>query len=635
MPDLMLASLSAKFTGWDWAVVVGYLVFTTWLGTAMAGKQASIRDFFLGGRKLPWYAVSGSIIATEISALTFVSVPFVVFKPGGNFTYLQLGIIGSLLARVIVGYWLVPAYYKREIYSPYDYMGNQLGGRMRQMTTALFTLGGMLSQSARVYLTAIVLTVVLRDQLSWLAMNVPIGFDSLGWAIVLISIVAITWTLVGGISTVIWTDAILFLVFLIGAFVALFTVASKLPGGFGEIFTTAWAAKESGPWGKFTLLNFDTSLAADYTIYTAAIAATWGGIFAYGTDQLLVQRIFCCKGERQARLAIISSTASQIVTLIVMLVGAGLFVFYSQQPDPAQVPGGVTIHETFPNLYGEARTMYEQKGDRIFPIFIVDQIPVFLKGLIVAGIFAAAVSSLTSILAALSQTSLSAFYLPLRERFLKRVARDPNDALTNQHEDKRTVLVSRGFVLIWGVILAAMAYVAHYASQHYPSILDLGLAMAGYAGGALIAGFLLSFFDLNIDSRGFMYSGPLSVLCVFAVKWHAEVIAWSWWVCVIFAGVLLAIWVILGIVDLMSRREDAVEWALKTILLLVGIALMLWLNQRGYLSRELTETGAVTTKSIGWPWYAPLGSTVAFIWGYLLSRPKPIPTETSHPPLAA
>ena len=171
MSQTLLAGISAQFTWIDWLIVVGYLAFTTWLGAKMAGRQATIRDFFLGGRKLPWYAVSGSIIATEISALTFISVPFVVFMPGGNFTYLQLGVIGSFLARIIVGYVLVPAYYQREIYSPYDYMGNQLGGRVRSMTTVLFTLGGMLAQSARVYLTAEVVIVVLNDQLTWLGVN--------------------------------------------------------------------------------------------------------------------------------------------------------------------------------------------------------------------------------------------------------------------------------------------------------------------------------------------------------------------------------------------------------------------------------------------------------------------------------
>ena len=219
MTPALLAS-TAGGLGWiDWGVVGAYFVVTTLIGGALAGKQATLRDFFLGGRRLPWYAVSGSIIATEISALTFISVPFVVFAPGGNFTYLQLGVFGSVLARIIVGYLVIPAYYQREIYSPYDYMGHQLGSAVRSMATVLFTLGGMLGQSARVYLTAVVLRVVLHQELGALAQAT--GVSELTWAVLAIGAVSIGWTLMGGISTVIWTDVILFLVFLTGAGVAL------------------------------------------------------------------------------------------------------------------------------------------------------------------------------------------------------------------------------------------------------------------------------------------------------------------------------------------------------------------------------------------------------------------------------
>ncbi|HRX83484.1 MAG TPA: hypothetical protein P5572_00530, partial [Phycisphaerae bacterium] len=418
MNTACLASLSGHFTWIDWLVVVGYLAFTTVLGAKLAGRQATIRDFFLGGRKLPWYAVSGSIIATEISALTFVSVPSIVFKPGieGNFKYLQLGVIGSFLARVIVGYVLVPAYYKREIYSPYDYMGNQLGGRVRSMTSVLFSLGGILGQSARVYLTAEVLMVVLHDQL--VGLQAWSGMPALAWAIFFIGVVSVGWTLIGGITTVIWTDVLLFLVFLLGAVVALGTVAFHLDGGIAEMFRVGWAAKDSGPWGKFTFFDFSLDPARQYTIWTAAILSTWGGLGAYGTDQLLAQRMFCCKNERDARWAIISSTASQVVTLTVMLVGVGLYAYYKQPP--AEPVTNVVCNADYPALCGEAATMFKESADRIFPIFILQKIPTGLRGLIIAAIFAAAISSLMGILTALSQVVMSAFYNPLRERQLRK-----------------------------------------------------------------------------------------------------------------------------------------------------------------------------------------------------------------------
>jgi SSS family solute:Na+ symporter len=649
MSSLPLATLSSQFTWIDWLVVVFYLAFTTWLGTRMAGRQASIRDFFLGGRKLPWYAVSGSIIATEISAVTFVGVPYVVFKMGGNFTYLELGVFGSFFARVIVGYVLVPAYYKREIYSPYDYMGNQLGGRVRSMTTVLFSFGGMLAQSARVYLTAEVVLVVLNDQMKWL--NEHTGVPALAWAIILIGIVSVAWTLIGGITTVIWTDVILFLVFLIGAFVALGTVAAKLNGGFAEMFRVGWEAKESGAWGKFTFFEFSLSPLREYTIWTAVIASTWGGLGAYGTDQLLAQRMFCCKNARDAKWAIISSTAGQVVTLTVMLVGVGLYAYYRQAPavEVANNAAVVERHPDFPMLTGEALEMYRKTGDRIFPIFIVEAIPRGLKGLLIAGVFAAAISSLMGILTALSQVVMSAFYNPLRERHLRKKGIEVSlsahiEELAQKAEptgeDRRSVFVGRLMVLFWGVVLCGMAYLAQIASQHYKSILDLALAMAGYAGGALLAGFALAFLPLKIDGRGYMWAGPMSVVYVFALVWHQP---WTHYVCWAAAGVLVLGWlwllmreamIVCELADETKRMRRALalvvrDWP-QTLLLLIGVALMLWINYHAYWPGEDAQ-GNFVYRAIAWPWYAPIGSTVAFVFGYLLARRKPkgIEGETS------
>lgn len=636
---MLLGSFSAQFTAVDWLVVVGYLALTTWIGVAMAGKQATIRDFFLGGRKLPWYAVSGSIIATEISALTFVSVPWVVFQPGGNITYLQLGILGSFFARIIVGYWLVPEYYKREIYSPYDYMQNRLGGGVRTMTTALFTLSGLLAQAARIYLTAEVLTVVMHDQLVYL--DQMTGLGELAWAIAILSGVAVIWTLLGGITTVIWTDVILFIAFAAGAFIALGVVIAELPGGVGEFFRAgfeavqsgvpwaAWGAPQtSGPWGKFTLFDFSADPTRAYTIYTAMIASTWGGIGAYGTDQLMAQRMFCCRSAREARIAIISSAASQLVTIAVAFVGVGIFVYYQTHT---------------PSPEGLALLPERARGDRILPVFIVDVVPVGLKGLIIAAIFAAAISSIMGILTALSQTVQTAFYNPLREAFLRKrgieaslVASSEHVGTTQSSEDRRSVLVGRVLVIGWGVTLALVALGMQTVAARYPSLLDLGLAMAGYCGGALLAGFLLAFLRLNIDGRGFLFSGPLSVLCVFALVWHPDTAShrppdvgavewflraqWPVVVCMAGAAALLVAWFThIGRADRGGaggdRSGSGSRTAVQTLALLAGIGLMFLLTYTAYWPGP-------PAKSVAWPWQVPVGSVIAFVWGYLLARPR-------------
>ncbi|MCZ6598875.1 MAG: hypothetical protein O7B99_14650 [Planctomycetota bacterium] len=534
----------------DWAVVLGFLVVTTVVGGRMAGKQATLRDFFLGGRKLPWYAVAGSIIATEISAVTFISFPFVVFRPGGDLTYLQLGIFGLLLARLIVGYVLVPAYYEREIYSPYDFMGNRLGPRVRATATSLFALGGVLAQAARVYLTAVVLEVLLHDELDWLAAHT--GIPPLVGAVASIGVFAVLWTLIGGIATVVWTDVILFLVFLVGIAIAFFSATSALDGGAAEVFQRSWEA------GKFRFLDFDTDPTTAYTIWAAIIANTVWGVGAFGTDQLLAQRILCCRDARDARKAVIASYAAMLVTVLVGFVGMALFAYYEVHP-----------------LEGAALALYEAKGDRIFPIFIFQVIPSPLKGLVVAGVFAAAISSLDSILAALSQSVLQVLKLP------------------------QTVRASRVLVVVFGVLLCVMAVLMERVHEAYPSILDLALAMAGYTVGALFAGFALAFWGRGIDGSGYVWSAPLGVMTVFAVAWHEP---WSRVVCLVFAAGILVAWIA-------ARRRGALDW--RMLVILAGVGLVLLLNRR-------------LEEAIAFPWFAPIGFVVAFGGGWLLSGRAPL-----------
>ncbi len=224
-------SLAGCFTVVDWLVVVGYFVLISYLGLRLAGKQKSMEDFFRGGNRLPWYAVTGSMIATIISAVTFVAVPATAYAETGNFTYLQFGIVAGLLSRLFVAGVLVPAYFRYRIYSPYDYMGRQLGPAARSVTTILFSVLGLLGQAARVYLTAMILELVLRDLLA--PLHDTSGFSSLLVSISLVGAVAIAWTMIGGIATVVWTDAMLFLVFVVGGITAIATIGSQITGGPG------------------------------------------------------------------------------------------------------------------------------------------------------------------------------------------------------------------------------------------------------------------------------------------------------------------------------------------------------------------------------------------------------------------
>ncbi len=462
----MTDAIHTNFTLLDWGILIGYLALTTLVGHLMRGKQATIKDFFLAGRSLPWPAVCASIIATEISALTFIGVPGIVFAAGGDFTYLQWA-IGSVVARLIVGIWFTKVFYEREIFSPYDYMAHRLGPGVKVLTTAMFTLGTILGQSVRVLVTALILKTVT-----------PLDM----WqSILAITAFAIGWTLMGGMSTVIWTDAMQFVLFLFSGTLALGWIVGHLDGGWTQLTTVA------GDAGKMTLWNLSTDPDVQFTLWVALIAMPFQNLAAFGTDQLNAQRMFCCKNASDARKAIICSCFSQVITVLMLLVGAGLFVWYQQMPPTA----------------AEAASFAED-ADNVFPVWITTVLPPGLTGLVLAGAFAAAISSLDSALAALSQTSLSVLHggKSLEEGDTKRLLRD-----------------SRIAVIVWGVFLAGAAFVL-YAIKNYGNIdiLSLAFGMVAYTYGPMLGIFFLALARIPARIEGLWLGVGLSLLLTAYIR---------------------------------------------------------------------------------------------------------------------
>lgn len=582
---------SGTFETLDWLIVFGVLGATTLLGLVF-GRQATIRDFFLGGRRLPWWAVSASIIATEISAVTLVSVPFIVFKPGGNFAYLQIVLIGSVLARLAIAWWLVPVYYEREIYSPYDYMGAKLGRGVRGLTTALFSFGGMLSQAARVYLTALVLEVVLHGPLARLseATHLP----TLALSIAILTIFAVLWTWIGGIVAVVWTDFLLFFVFTASAVVALVVIAQHLDLGFERLWRVGVDAH------KVDFFDFDTSPVKKFTFWSAAIASSWGGIASYGVDQLMAQRLFCCRSVRDARLALVTSSIGVVVPVLVAFVGVGLFAYYERHP-----------------MTPEAFAQYSEHGERLLPMFVTSIVPTGLKGLIVAGIFAAAISSLDGILTALAQTTITALYLPWRQRSAKRLAVSARPSVAS--EETRSIRASRLLVLAFGVAMALLAYAMNSLSQQYGSVLELALSMATYTQGALLAGFALAYFAPRSGGSGFMWSAPLSVACVFAIEQHGDT---ARIVCALFGAAFALAWFLWRTVPDMRRGIGLVRVVVQLAFALLAAGALVWVERNGLFAveRDTHADPEWLYLPLAFPWYIPIGSTVAFVLGIVWSR---------------
>jgi len=556
---IALDAISHNFTTWGWLVIVGYLVLTTLLGGLLAGKQVSMRDFFLGGRKLPWPAVCGSVIATEVSAATFLVVPALVFSAGGDMTYLQLA-LGTILARFIIGYFFIPVYYEREIYSPYEYMGRQLGPRVKNITTGLFMIGGILAQGARVYIAAKALQVVT-------------GTDVVT-SIVLIGAVSIGWTVMGGITTVVWTDVIQALLFVAGTVAAVVFAATSVDGGLAAIVSEAHHA------GKFRVLNLNLNAHEAYTLWCGLIGFSFLTLASHGTDQLMVQRLFTCKGPGPARKAIVWSSLSQVLTLLLLFVGAAVFVYYRHVP-----------------LTAPERVVVEADSMKVFAVYIVDVMPPLLSGLLMAAIFAAAISTLESLLAALSQSTIAILYQP----FLKPRA-----------SDRHYIRASRVVILMWGVLLTAFAIYCDVLARSYADLIQFALAMAAYTYGGLLGVFLLAFLPTQRDDLWLLWGVPLSMLTVFALSWHQPVPQ----------GIVVGASAVL-LIQAFRRLRQQPEKVLY-IALAVLLVLILSLAVVG-----TTPDGRPAYITLAWPWHFPLATAMTFCLGYLVGNRRAVAAVTA------
>lgn len=458
----------------DWGIVALYMIFTTVLGERLSGKQATIKDFFLGGKSLPWWAVTGSMIATEISALTFIGVPGGVYAAQGDWTYLQWG-IGSIIARFAVGYWLVPLYYEKEIYSPYDFMGNRLGEGVRRLVTGLFSLGAVLGASVRVVVTAVILKAVT-------------GLDAT-LCIVVIGAFAVLWTFLGGMQTVIWTDVIQFCLFIFGGLLALCWLVSSI--GWGEIVSLNGGFGEGGKMRVLDTTNPFEDPALRYTLWVGLLAMPFQNFAAFGIDQLNTQRMFCCGNAKDARKAMCWSSVSILITVVMLAVGSGLFAWYQVNVPSASLAAA-----------------FQDDTNNVFPAWIVTVLPVGLSGLILAGAFAAAISSLDSVLAALSQTSLSILY--------------GREKLEDASKGKERVMQSRIAVCIWGVILTVvtLGLWKAYVSGEAKDLIGLAFGMVAYTFGPLLGILLAAIFLKGKNLTPGLIVG--SALSVFFVAWFRD-----------------------------------------------------------------------------------------------------------------
>jgi SSS family solute:Na+ symporter len=455
----------------DLAVILAYLAGITWFGARFRTGQKTLRDYFLGGRTAPWWAICLSIVSAETSTLTIVGTPALSFN--GNLGFLQV-VLGYLVARILISVLFLPHYFRGEMFTAYELMRRRFGERIRKLTASIFLLTRALAEGVRVFAVSLVVSIIL-------------GTSNLA-SVVAITLLTLFYTFEGGMTAVIWTDVVQMSLYVVGAVLSFFVILAKIPGGWAHVAAVAGEAH------KFTL--FDFRFAPTFAFFSRPytfLAGLVGGCFlttaSHGTDQLMVQRLLSARDEAQSRLALLVSWAVIAVQFtLFLLIGILLFVYYR-----------------------DTGTAPPPQIDRIYPAFLWNNLPPGIAGLSVAAILAAAMANLSAALNALASTTLVDFL----------------HARSQPANEKRTVLLARVWTVLWGGVLLVIAI----ASQHSHSVLETGLTIASVPLGALLGVFLLGVLTSKPGERAAIIgvvAGTAAILFVY----YRTPIAFTWYVAV-------------------------------------------------------------------------------------------------------
>ncbi len=457
----------------DLGVILFYLVGITWFGARFRHSQKSLRDYFLGGRNTPWWAIAFSIVSAETSTLTVIGTPALAYN--GNLGFLQV-VLGYLIARIVISILFLPHYFRGELYTAYELMQIRFGARIRKLTAGTFLLLRALAEGVRVFAISIVIGIIL-------------GTGEVA-SILLIVCLTLFYTFEGGMTAVIWTDVVQMILYVGGAILSFFVILGKIQGGWEHVFAVAEAA------GKFQVFDFHFALRSEfftqpYTFWAGIIGGAFLTTASHGTEQLMVQRLLSARNERQSRLALLSSWVVIFFQFtLFLLIGVLLFVYYGDNALQAPTP-----------------------ADRIYPEFIWNYLPAGISGLVIAAILAAAMSNLSAALNSLASTSVMDFYKPMRER--------AGPALPEGHY----LRLARSSTLVWGAALFAIGLVA----RHWGSVLEAGLSIASILYGGLLGIFLLGLLTRRVGENDAIAGMMAGLGVMFYVKFFTP-IAWTWYV---------------------------------------------------------------------------------------------------------
>lgn len=473
----------------DIMIIIGYLIAIALFGSLMGGKQKSTNDYFLGGRNVAWWAVAFSIVAAETSSLTFISIPGLAYLTNLNFLQLTLGF---LAARIIIAFVFLPAYARGKMETAYTFLEHRFGVRTRKLASMIFMLTRIAADGVRLFSTAIPLALIFKTVpalAEW--SNIQIYITS----IIIIGAVSLIYTYTGGIKGVIWADVLQMFIYMGGAVLALYVLLSE-----GATLTPAIEA------GKTALFNFNIGegfagiFTTPYTFWGAIIGGAFLSMASHGTDQLIVQRLLTTKNIKDGQKAIISSG-------IIVMGQFTLFLFI-----------GLLLYSFYNALSISDAAAPFHKADEIFPYFIIHSMPQGARGLIIAGLFAAAMSTLAGSISSLSSSAMFDLY--------KSISKKDPDAV-------RELRISRLFTIVAAAILTLVAFIFIQMSQ---SVVEIALGIASITYGGLLGTFLLGLFFKKVTQKGAVIGFSVGIIAMLSVSLPPVIfdttplVHWTWYV---------------------------------------------------------------------------------------------------------
>ncbi len=447
--------------------MVSYLAGVTALGIRFRKSQRSLGDYFLAGRRLPWWAISFSVVCAETSVLTIISVPGIGYT--SDLHFLQL-VMGYLLARVLVSWILIPRYFAGRVQTAYQLIHQRFGGALRVFTAGLFLATRAVAEGIRVFAVSLVLDLVLETNV--LA------------AVVLVTLLTMVYTFAGGMKAVVWTDVLQMILYIGGTLVALGIMLNAIPGGWSEVVRLAGVNGD-----KLSVFDFSFSGSEPYLFWTGLIGGLFLSSASHGIDHLIVQRLLAARTEREGQKALVMSGVVVLFQFtLFLIVGVSLFAFYHHFP-PQQAIG---------------------RPDQVFPYFVVHHLPVGWVGLLIAAMLATAMSTSSAALNSLASSTIHDFY----KAFLR-----PHE--TEQHYLRMSRLVT----LSWGVVIIGVAVGASLVEG---GVLVQALTVASIPYGSLLGIFLLGIFSRRVSARS-AFVGALAGLLGLGSVIAFTTIAWTWY----------------------------------------------------------------------------------------------------------